>query len=173
MLQQRTGDLRVRHLSEANSALHDLRKLTPVIRYFNPSAAEVASGNAVFLAFPDASQGKGSDGQTGYISGIFFPQSFGYHVLDWHSSKQARLSFSSIGAEILAAAESADRGSLMSTCLQQLYCSQDSLPLVRTVGSHGLFSTISTLHEGRDYRLRPIVCRLRDSFESREIAVLQ
>jgi len=46
-------------------------------------------------------------------------------------------------------------------------------PLVLTVDSFGLYSTISTLHEGRDYRLRPTVARLRDSFESRDISILQ
>jgi len=46
-------------------------------------------------------------------------------------------------------------------------------PLVLTVDSFGLYSTISTLHEGRDYRLRPTVARLRDSFESKDISTLQ
>ena len=42
-----------------------------------------------------------------------------------------------------------------------------------TVDSHGLYSSINTLQEGKDYRLRPIVFRLRHSFESREINVMQ
>ncbi len=47
------------------------------------------------------------------------------------------------------------------------------LPLTLTVDSLGLHTTISTLHEGRDYRLRPTVARLRDSFDAGEISVLQ
>lgn len=39
--------------------------------------------------------------------------------------------------------------------------------------SRGLFDTITTLHEGRDYRLRQTVQRIRDSFESRELDTLR
>ena len=83
------------------------------------------------------------------------------------------MSFSSIGAEILAAAESADRASFMTYSLNEIYTSNAKLPLVLTVDSHGLYSTVSTLHEGQDYRLRPTVARIRDSFETGEIDVLQ
>lgn len=41
------------------------------------------------------------------------------------------------------------------------------------VDSFGLHSTITTLHEGRDYRLRPTVSHLRDSHESGEIDSIQ
>ena len=37
------------------------------------------------------------------------------------------------------------------------------------VDSRGLFDTISTLHEGKDYRIRGTVARLRDSFAIKEI----
>ncbi len=47
--------------------------------------------------------------------------------------------------------------------------SEYSLPFVLTVESAGLYSTMSTLHDTKDYRLRPTVSRLRDSFESSEI----
>lgn len=47
------------------------------------------------------------------------------------------------------------------------------LPLVLTVDSRVPYSTIPTLQEGTDYRLRPTVARLRDSFENEEIAVMQ
>lgn len=94
-------------------------------------------------------------------------------MLDWLSCKQQRVSFSSIGAEILAAASSADRGALISECLQVLNGASLPLPLVLTIDSHGLYSTVTTLHEGADYRLRPFVSRMRDSFESGEIAVMQ
>ncbi len=46
-------------------------------------------------------------------------------------------------------------------------------PLVLTVDSLGLHATITTVNEGKDYRLRPKVARLRDSFETGEISVLQ
>ena len=96
-----------------------------------------------------------------------------YHVLDWHSSKQSRVSFSSVGAEILAAAEAADRSLLLTQRLSSIVGKHNLFPFVLTVDSYGLYATITTLHEGKDYRLRPTVSRLRDSFEAKEIANLQ
>ena len=121
------------------------------------------------------SQGSNSYGQTGYLSGMHLSAGGEriYHLVDWHSAKKSRVSFSSIGAEILAAAYSADRGSLMSNCIAKLYGSSAKLPFILSVDSHGLYSTIKTLHEGKDYRLRPTMARLRDSFEVGEIAVVQ
>ena len=107
------------------------------------------------------------------MSGIFFPSSKIYHIIDWHSSKQKQVSFLPIGAEILFAAESADRASYMTYSLNEMYTSTAKLPLVLTVDSHGLYSTVSTLHLGQDYCLRLTVARIRDSFETGEIDVLQ
>lgn len=41
------------------------------------------------------------------------------------------------------------------------------------VYSKGLFDTITTLDDGRDYRLRQTVQRIRDSFESREVNIIR
>ena len=57
--------------------------------------------------------------------------------------------------------------------LNEMYTSTAKRKLVLTVDSHGLYSTVSTLHEGQDYRLRPTVARIRNSFETGEIDVLQ
>ena len=88
-----------------------------------------------------------------------------YHFVDWHSAKQSRVSFSSVGAEILAAAYSADRGSYISDCIANLYGFSAKLPFILSVDSHSLYSTITNLHEGKVYRLRPTVASLRDPFE--------
>ena len=63
-----------------------------------------------------------SYGHTGYLSGMHLSEGGEhiYHLVDWHSAKQSRVSFSSIGAEVLAAAYSADRGFLMSDCIAKL-----------------------------------------------------
>ena len=61
----------------------------------------------------------------------------------------------------------------MAEQLQVLHQSDTCLPYVRTVESHGLYSTVTTLHEGQDYRLRPTMCRMRDSYETGEISVMQ
>lgn len=127
-----------------------------------------------YLAYSDASQGSSSYGQTGYISGLYLSGGRNiFHVLDWHSSKQSRVVFSSIGAEILAAATSTDRGSLMAERHKVLYGSPKTLPFVLTVDYNGLYCTIKTLHEGNDYRLRPTVSRICDSFENGEIETMQ
>ena len=78
-----------------------------------------------------------------------------------------------MGAEILAAANSSDRGSIMAESFQALHKATIKLPFVLTVDSHGLYSTVTTLHEGADYRLRPTVARMEDSFENGEISVMQ
>ncbi len=165
--QQRIGRLTVADIRELNSALKEVQNLQPCLLYLAPSP----EFKARYLAFSDASQGKYSYGQTGYVSGLLFQtkSSLLYHVLDWHSSKQNRISFSSIGCEILAAAASADSASSMAHGIQLLHDSPSPLPLVLTVDSLGLYSTITTLHEGKHYRLRPTVARLRDSFEAGEI----
>lgn len=96
-----------------------------------------------------------------------------YQILDWVSNKQSIVSFSSIGAETLAAATDSDRRSLFAEFLQVIYGSPNSLPLVLTFDSFGVYSTIKTLHEGLDDRLRPTVARIRDLIEGREISVVQ
>ena len=47
------------------------------------------------------------------------------------------------------------------------------IPARATVDSYGLYPTITTLHEGTDYQLRPNVSRFRDSFAAKEISVHQ
>lgn len=42
-----------------------------------------------------------------------------------------------------------------------------------TVDSKGLFDTIKTLHQCRDYNLKQTVQRIRDSFDSEELDVLR
>lgn len=96
-----------------------------------------------------------------------------FHALDWSSGKQTRVSFSSVGAEMLAAVTSADRGGLLAERFQSVYNSNVKLPLVLCIDSFGLCTTINTLHEGSDYRLRPTVSRLRDAYETGEIEVMQ
>ena len=82
------------------------------------------------------------------------------------------MAYSSIGAEILAAASSTDRSVLRAEGLRKILNPCIALPLTIALDSLGLHETISTLHEGKDYRLRPTVSRLRDSFEAGEISEL-
>lgn len=170
-MQQMVPRLRVNQLVVANKVVHELTTLKPSMTYLFPSSVV----SPTYPCFSDASHGKISYGQTGYISGIylFAEGERVYHIVDWLSCKQSRVSFSSISAEILAAAHSTDRTSLMADRLQHVVNPQKDIPLVPIVDSNGIYTTLSTLHEGSDYRLRPTVARLRDSFETGENASIQ
>ena len=61
----------------------------------------------------------------------------------------------------------------MSQSMVEVYGSQSCPTLILTLDSDGLYSTITTLHEGADYRLRPTVSRLRDSLEVGDIGLMQ
>lgn len=93
--------------------VEELKKLDSSITYRSPPTL---NQTPTYLELSDANIGRSAYGQTGYISGLYLPagcDSRIYQVLDWVSGKQARVSFSSIGAEILAAATRDDRGVLM------------------------------------------------------------
>ncbi len=57
--------------------------------------------------------------------------------------------------------------------IRAIHDADDPFTLLINVDSLILNATISTVHAGKDYRIRPTVARLRDFFESGEIAVLQ
>lgn len=73
-----------------------------------------------------------------------------FHTLYWESTNKSRVAFSSIVAEIIAAATSTDRRYLMAERHKVLYGSRTTFTIVLTVDSNGLYSTITTLHEGHD-----------------------
>ena len=102
-LQQSVSRLTVAHLCIANKCLAEIKSMTPELFYEAP----IEFHNPSYLAFSDASQGKTSYGQTGYVSGIYIPSKQDsasvFHMIDWLSQKQGRVSFSAIGAEIIAA----------------------------------------------------------------------
>lgn len=168
-LQQHIGALQVEHLVLADKILNELKRLHPSIT-LKPIPSEQLP---CFIAFNDASHGHSSYGQTGYISGMFLPArgESVFHAIDWCSEKQSRVSFSTFGAEIIAAASSADRIQLIADKLALIYCKM--LPLVLPKHSFGLYTTISTLHERKDYRLLQTVSSIRNAFESVEIDVIQ
>lgn len=95
-----------------------------------------------------------------------------FHIIDWESSKQRRVSHSSYGAEILACTDVDDRGYGIKEALSSIFQNQTFKPKLN-VDSKGVYDTITTLHEGRDYRLRQTVQRIRDSFESGDLDYLR
>jgi hypothetical protein len=96
------------------------------------------------------------------------------HILDWSSSKQGRVSFSSGGSRILAAALTADRGFALTASIRARFPHAPTpIYLELRLDAKGLYDTITTLHESKYYRLRLIIARLRDSFGAEEIRVLR
>jgi hypothetical protein len=173
-LQQQLGDLRVHHLAQANSLLKEVLQLQPTLHF--PSAP-TQPRDPHLIAWNDAAHGM-TYGQSGFLAGLQISGSIQdtpiLHVLDWSSSKQHRVSFSSIGSEILAAASAADRGFALTASIRSLF-PHASTPVYfeLRVDAKGLYDTLTTLHESKDYRLRPTVARLRDSFGAKEICVLR
>ena len=86
-LQQGLARLTVAHLHTANKCLQEMRALTPFINYVKPSQSPKS---LTYLGLSDASQGKTSYGQTGYVSGIHLSAKGGgiFYLLDWLSAKQ-------------------------------------------------------------------------------------
>jgi hypothetical protein len=168
-LQQRLDCLRVSDLCEANVIMRNLRSFKAEIRFQNPSSIARVS----VLAYSDAAH-SGTYGQCGYLAGLCIHQLDGamlYFITDWHSASLKRVAFSSTGAEILAAANAADRG--LTAIVRQFGSAPKDVLFELTLDSRGTLDTMATLHAGRDFRLRPTVCRLRDSFSSGEINIMR
>lgn len=76
------------------------------------------------MGISDASHGLGSYGQSGYLCGIRITDNTSedlFHMLDWASSKQQRVSFSSLGDEILAANDGIDRGHALCSGINDIF----------------------------------------------------
>ena len=109
-------------------------------------------------------------GQSGIITGLRIvtdqaPDIF--HAIDWTSHNQRRVSYSSYGAEMLACADGYDRGFYIKTALKSMFAASNTCNEL-LVDSRYLYDTITTLHEGNDYRLRQTVQRICNSFEASE-----
>jgi hypothetical protein len=149
-LQQQLGDLRVRHLRDENVMLRSLHSLNPKLLYQRPASIVRTS----VLDFSDAAE-SGTYEQGGYVSGLCVEEIGGlvlYLVTDWHIASLKLVAFSSTGAEILAAANAADRGFALSEILREFAHEPESLLFELTVDSRGTLDTMATLHEGKDFR---------------------
>ena len=177
-MQQKLDNVRVRNLCSANGMLAELLKLPCTVLFKAPNKPLV---DAFIASFTDAAFNTSASktyGQNGFVTGIAFRQEGSeensFHVCDWNSSKQKRVCNSSFGAEILAAADADDRTFALRESIRSLF-GPTSSPGIRShlyTDSMGLFDTISTLHDGREYRLRQTVQRIRDSFEAGDLDAL-
>ena len=174
-MQQKLGKLQVQHIREANTMVKELMKLNPTILYAKPTEK---FKQAQVLTFSDAAFNvtkSNAYGQTGIINGMLFEYENGshiFHILDWTSSKQRRVSHSSYGAEILACAEADDGGYYIKKAMNKMY-DTNLIKHQLQVDSRGLYDTITTLHEGKEYRLRQTVQGIRDSFESEDLNIIR
>lgn len=175
-MQQQVPSLKVRDICEGNGMLKEMRDLKPIISFPRPSDKVK---KVSIRSFSDAAFNitkKSQYGQTGIIIGLEYESENDekvYHIVDWASVKQKRVSYSSYGAEILACTEADDRGFNIKMAIQSLTTDNTHVPHVLSIDSKGLYDTITTLHEGREYRLRQTVQRIRDSFESGELDTLR
>jgi hypothetical protein len=96
-----------------------------------------------------------------------------YFITDWHSASLKRVAFSTTRAEILASANAAVRGLALTAIVRQFASAPKDVLFELTLDSRGTLDIIATLHEGRDFRIRPTVCRLRDAFSSSEINIMR
>lgn len=173
-MQQKLGDLRVSHLLDANRMTNELKPLHHGVIFKSP----LRPADITICTFTDASHG-GLDevyGQTVCISGLRITQSGGlptlFHGIYWSSHKQKQVSYSSFGAEIIAAANGDDRGFNLKGIFLELFPHR-LLKHELLIDSKALYETITTLHQPRDYRLRKKVARMRDSFESKQLNIFR
>lgn len=175
-MQQKVPRLNIDDVIQANGMLKEMKEMKASITFKTPSD-DVEK--VVVTSFSDAAFNvtKSSQyGQTGIICGIRYVSRTSeqdvYHLIDWASLKQRRVCYSSYGAEILACTEADDRGYNLKLGLSSLFPDRRFTHELN-VDSKGLFDTVTTLHEGRDYRLRQTVQRIRDSFEAQEVNVIR
>lgn len=93
------------------------------------------------------------------------------HPIAWSRHKQRRVSYSSFGAEILAATYGDDRGYDLKMSLLSMFPDKP-LKHQLLIDSKALFETVTTLHQTDDYRLRKTVARIRASFESHGLNIV-
>lgn len=110
-MHQKSPQLTVNDLIEANSMLKEIRDLAPTIRFIIP---KVDSDEVSITTFSDASFNVSfsrSYVQTGFMTVIMFRitnVSDIYHIVDWSISKQILVCYSPFSAEILACTDPDD-----------------------------------------------------------------
>lgn len=143
-MQQRLPHLRVLHLIDGNNTVKEPLSLQSYLTYFEP----IDVVNVVWSTFSDASHPHDNYyGLRGLVLGLRITQQNKpdlYHVRDWSSQKQRRVSCSAYGAEVLAAARGDDRGYYFKMCMDSLFA-EKTLGQKFVVGSRGLCNTMGVI----------------------------
>ena len=171
-LQQQVGDLKVKHLMNANGALREIKRWPPVLVFGRPKEFKPAK----LCTFADAAFPKieGSVyGQTGILTGLVLGEGpdAAFHPLGWSSHKQSRVSRSASAAEILSIVEAEEFGAAIKMALETI--TGERIPHELNVDSRSLYDTITTQHEAKDFRLRQAVRSLRERYELGDISALR
>lgn len=156
-MQQKIARLTVENPVEANETLSELRKLDPTIAF----RCVTSPLNVTLCSFSDAAHPKDRDyRQTGFFTGILrLDVKDGndvFHMVDGSSHKQQWFSHSAYSAEIFATATADGCEFYFKTAINILFPST-LLKHELNVDSNALWDTITTLHEGREYRLQQTV----------------
>lgn len=101
----------------------------------------------------------------GFISGLNLPTTSTFYAAYWVSYIQSMITFTSVGAKILATIYALGLSSHVFESIKTLYhmYSTNALKLVNDLCE--LYGTVTSLREGKDCRFRPTASRIRDSFE--------
>lgn len=171
-MQQCLGDLRVKHLSQANGLLTEAQRAAPVITYGKPAHAE----SVTYCVFADAAFPKISGspcGQAGMVAGLALGDgpNAAFHSLSWASHKQTRACRSSSSAEMLPIAEAEETGGGLKLALEKI--ASKTIPLELNVDSQSLLNAITSQKPSADFRIRQAAQASRDSYERREIATMR
>lgn len=172
LLQQMVTKVHVEQLVMTNEMLNEVMKLNPWIMFKVPARTSIIT-EFIVSTFADASFNQTSTsgyGQTGFITGLRVMIDGGmdfFHRIDWCSSKQRRVSYSPHGAD-LACAVADDGGYYVKSGLKGLFAGTKTRSELFT-DWRCLYDTITTLHEGREHRLRTTVQFMRNCFDSREL----
>ena len=163
-LQQRLGDLRVRHLCLANGVIAEAKKFSATLVY--RSGRNVGSFIPRVLAITDAG-GSNKESlyyQQGELIGLTFGENpdSNFYLLDWKSCKQRRIAQSAGAAEGIAAHTGAHRGIVIREMLETL--TRKVIPLDLVIDSMSLYRGMVTSHDPHDISMRKDIAALRELY---------
>lgn len=142
--------------------MKELQDIKPVIRF---NKAKENEFYIYFITLPSDSfdiSAVRDYGQMYIITGINTTNVKGqiiFHIIDWASTNQKRLSHVSYRAETLASSHADDRDYCIKQALK-LFTKAENIHHVLNADSKELFNTITPLHDGKTYRLNQTVQRL-------------
>lgn len=160
-------------LATANEILSELLRLYPWVTFkLLPAAKEIEK--VLISTFSDATfnqtTSRGYE-KTGILTELRIEVKNGiniFHPIDWATTKKHRISYHPYVAGILACAYGDDRSFYFKSGFNSLF----SITVTECelfMDYRCLYDTITTLKEGKGFRLRPTVQRMRNSFDLQEL----